>query len=138
VLENSGTGVSPVHSLTDATQTGETPVPLGCIYRDDAHGILPRIRFGAGCIRETPNAFGAGCLAILDAIYAKHGDAGCFDMALPLDKKRRLVWLGLPTRHIAAHHPSASPSSSSCRMAALTPEVASTIVGCRSTTERRT
>ena len=47
VLENSGTGVSPVHSLTDATQTGETPVPLSCIYRDDAHGILPRIRSGA-------------------------------------------------------------------------------------------
>ena len=36
-----------------------------CVYRDDAHGIW---------------LYHGNCLSILDAIYAKHGDDGCFDM----------------------------------------------------------
>lgn len=98
VMEDSlsGTGVSPVSSgavSPDAT-TGQASrlsyYPLQPLFRDDAHGILPRILFGAGSIRATPKAFGAGCLASLDAIAAKHPD-GCFDMVLPLNDKRRLV-----------------------------------------------
>ena len=64
VREDSGTGVSPVHSAHDAAKTGETPVPLNCVHRDDAHGIW---------------LYQGNCLAILDAIAAKHPD-GCFDM----------------------------------------------------------
>ena len=39
--------------------------PLNCVYRDDTHGIF---------------LYQGDCLEVLDAIYAKHGDDGCFDM----------------------------------------------------------
>jgi site-specific DNA-methyltransferase (adenine-specific) len=39
--------------------------PLNCVFRDDAHGIY---------------LYQGNCLTILDAIYARHGDDGCFDM----------------------------------------------------------
>jgi site-specific DNA-methyltransferase (adenine-specific) len=40
-------------------------VPFNCVYRDDTHGIF---------------LYQGDCLEVLDAIYAKHGDDGCFDM----------------------------------------------------------
>jgi site-specific DNA-methyltransferase (adenine-specific) len=39
--------------------------PLNLVYGDDAHGIF---------------LYQGDCLEVLDAIYAKHGDDGCFDM----------------------------------------------------------
>ncbi|MGD0652329.1 MAG: site-specific DNA-methyltransferase [Verrucomicrobiia bacterium] len=47
-------------SLPDAATISLEP-----IFRDDAHGIW---------------LYHGNCLSILDAIYAKHGEAGCFDM----------------------------------------------------------
>ena len=54
--------LSPLAGIT----LGETAlVPLNCTYRDDAHGIF---------------LYQGDCLEVLDAIYAKYGDEGRFDM----------------------------------------------------------
>ena len=58
--------MSPLDGIVVNEDAGATgTAPPNCIYRDDAHGIF---------------LYHGNCLAILDAIHAKHGDAGCFDM----------------------------------------------------------
>ena len=69
VLEDVGRAgwPSPPPSATDEHHggVGHTALPLTPIYRDDTHGIW---------------LYHGNCLAILDAIYAKYGDDGRFDM----------------------------------------------------------
>jgi hypothetical protein len=67
VLEgNEFTAGAVVASAVPAeTSAPSAPLRLNPVYRDDAHGIW---------------LYHGNCLSILDAIYAKHGDAGCFDM----------------------------------------------------------
>jgi site-specific DNA-methyltransferase (adenine-specific) len=70
-------GVSPVHPIRYPEQperinpldgiviVDAALVPLNRVYRDEPHGIF---------------LYQGDCLEVLDAIYAKHGDDGCFDM----------------------------------------------------------
>ena len=81
VLEDAGVETANAREL-DANKSSPALTP---IYRDDAHGIWLYQGNSAGAR--------AGCLAILDAIYAKHGEAGCFDM-IAVRLRRRLVRLG--------------------------------------------
>ncbi len=54
--------INPIEGIT----LGENALaPLNCVYRDDDHGIF---------------LYQGDCLEVLDAIYAKYGDEGRFDM----------------------------------------------------------
>ena len=55
MLEDSGTGVSPVHFSANATQTGETPVPLNC-------GFGVHVRLQLLCFRISRFVFRIFCL----------------------------------------------------------------------------